>query len=50
MTAVTESGMRKTENGICKNLLFCEFYDSTRSKHKFKQHANFKIFLKKDNK
>jgi len=25
MTAVTENGMRKTENGICENSLFREF-------------------------
>jgi len=29
MTAVTENGMRKTENGICENSLFREFKDFT---------------------
>jgi len=32
MTAVTENGKQNAENGICENLLFCEFYDSTRLK------------------
>jgi len=28
MTAVTESGLRKTENGICENSLLFKFDDS----------------------
>jgi len=28
----SENGERKTENGICENLLFCEFNDSTNAK------------------
>jgi len=32
MTAVTENGVRKTENGIYQNSLFREFEDFTRLK------------------
>jgi len=41
ITAVTENGKRNAENGICANLLFREFDDSTNSQGKgfFSRHS-----------